>query len=403
MVDVSVIVPVYNARGSLERCLDSVIGQKGVEIEIICIDDKSVDGSEGILNAYQKRHANIKVMKNPVNSGAGYSRNRGIRAAEGRYVQFLDADDYLLPDSVSSLCRYGESWNAQICFLKFEQDSMVQASRKGIEKTYAGVWQGRELAKKFIDNKEFFYYACGAVYRRDFLMENGIEFSDLEIGEGGDFVLHCLMYAGRASVYDGKCYHYTYNPQSVTTRNGQKSKILLGQIYQYVEVLRRTVCKGISGWGFFLEYQYGKIKGGMHNLDFKEWNEVESRFKDDFSKHMVSVLVSDISYQIDLSGEQTERLKRAGKVAVYGAGYAAHDILQTLSRLQVEIIGFAVTDSRHNPKSLFGHHVYEIGELKEFRKEILVVIAANKKYNKSIEQTLDNFGFDDRLFLDIDL
>ncbi len=403
MMDVSVIIPIYNAGKSLGRCLDSVIGQRGVEIEVICVDDRSTDETEIILNAYGEKYGNIRVIRNSLNKGAGYSRNRGMEEAKGKYIQFLDADDYLLPGSISAWYQYAEDRDAQMCFFRFENDMMGQRVRKGIEKKYAGVCGGRDLAEQFIQNKEFFYYACGAVYRRDFLTENGIQFSKLEIGEGGDFVLHSLMYAQRVGVYDRVCYHYMFNPQSITNTNKQKSRVLVGQIYQYIEVLRRMVCNSISGWNFFLDYQYAKVKGGLHNLEYEEWKKVESCFEDDFSKHIADVLLSAISYKIDLSDEQICRLKHARNVVVYGAGYLSYDVMQMLSRLQVEMMGFAVTSHENNPSSLFGHRVFEIGELKEFNKEVLVVIGADKKYNESIKGTLADFGFDDCLFLDMDI
>ena len=93
MPKVSVIIPVYNAEKYLRQCLDSVVNQTLREIEIICVDDGSTDGSLAILQEYAANDARIKVLTQK-NQYAGVARNNGMAAAQGKYFAFLDADDY---------------------------------------------------------------------------------------------------------------------------------------------------------------------------------------------------------------------------------------------------------------------------------------------------------------------
>jgi len=92
---VSVIIPVYNAAGTLSKCLDSVCGQKLTQdFEVICVNDGSTDGSADILSKYEKRYPELVVIEEENRGGAG-ARNCGLQKAGGRYLFFLDADDFL--------------------------------------------------------------------------------------------------------------------------------------------------------------------------------------------------------------------------------------------------------------------------------------------------------------------
>ena len=94
MVKISVIVPVYNVEPYLPQCLDSLIEQTFNDIEIICVNDGSTDGSLNVLNHYAAKDSRIKVIDKP-NGGVSSARNRGLDAAQGEYISFVDGDDWL--------------------------------------------------------------------------------------------------------------------------------------------------------------------------------------------------------------------------------------------------------------------------------------------------------------------
>ena len=99
---ISVIIPVYNVEKHLRRCLDSVIAQTYQKLEIICVDDGSIDDSGKICDQYAVRDARIKVIHQE-NQGLSAARNRGIDAADGEYIAFVDSDDYILEDMFERL------------------------------------------------------------------------------------------------------------------------------------------------------------------------------------------------------------------------------------------------------------------------------------------------------------
>ena len=112
---VSTIIPVYNVEKYLRQCLDSVLNQTLKDIEVICIDDCSDDGSYEILKEYEQKDKRVKVVKNEINKSAGASRNIGIEMASGKYYHFLDSDDWLESDAYQKAYECIRTEEADIC------------------------------------------------------------------------------------------------------------------------------------------------------------------------------------------------------------------------------------------------------------------------------------------------
>ena len=99
---ISVIVPVYNVEALLPRCIDSLLNQKNIDYEVVLIDDGSTDGSGTICDEYVQKDCRIKVIHKK-NEGVSKTRNKGIDEAQGEWITFVDADDYVTPDYLSDL------------------------------------------------------------------------------------------------------------------------------------------------------------------------------------------------------------------------------------------------------------------------------------------------------------
>ena len=112
--EISIIIPVYNGEKYLARCLDSVLAQNFSDVEILCIDDGSTDGSLAILREYAARDSRIRVLEQE-NSGASTARNAGLDAAQGTWIAFVDSDDEILPGSWGALLE-GAGDEDAICF-----------------------------------------------------------------------------------------------------------------------------------------------------------------------------------------------------------------------------------------------------------------------------------------------
>lgn len=127
MTDVTVLVAVYNAETYLRQCLDSLLAQTLENIQVVCIDDGSTDGSAAILAEYAKRDRRVEVVTLPENHGAAHARNVGLAVAKGRYVAYLDSDDWLAPDALAIAVGVFREHEATDCvllrfFRHYEQD-----------------------------------------------------------------------------------------------------------------------------------------------------------------------------------------------------------------------------------------------------------------------------------------
>lgn len=118
MHKLSIIIPVYNSKKYLRSCLDSVLSQKGIDLELIIVNDGSNDGSETIISEYAKIDNRIYVI-NQENKGIPFARNAGLNAATGKYILFIDADDYIIPDSLSLMAKTAFEHNTDILQVEF--------------------------------------------------------------------------------------------------------------------------------------------------------------------------------------------------------------------------------------------------------------------------------------------
>lgn len=407
MIKVSVIIPVFNSEKYIERCIESIINQTLRDIEIICIDDCSRDTSLKILKQYGQIDARIRIYHNEFNLGAAACRNKALELAKGKYIQFVDADDFLDQNALESLYCDAEENKVDMCFFKMKvQHENVETGFKElprISNSYRNVLSGKKILAIFIENNDFFYYACMVFYRRDFLNENYLRFKKITIGEGGDLILRALTVAERVIVNDGKYYNYYIHLGSITNRDDKNKLPLFGQITQYISMLKYMAGDVDSEEIFdFLNFQMKKINGGISNLSNEETIDFEGKLEDKFSEHIFKSLLSrDVNYDIVLQDDELKQIRQSENVILFGAGYALKDVMFLLNKYEIEIIGIAVSDKKNNPKSLYGHHIYEITEILEYNRNSIVIVTANSKYRKEIERTLNINGFYNRLFLNI--
>ena len=202
---VSVIVPMYNVEMYLRECLDSVVNQTLKNIEIICVDDGSPDRSGEIADEYAEKYGNVRVVRK-ANGGLSSARNAGLDVASGRYVYFLDSDDFLDLETLSELSSKADEEELDIVYFNtvsfFENKEVREKNlnylsyynRKG---DYSGVYTGQQMFAKMRENKEFFGSACLVMLRRSLLEENGIRFYNGIIHEDNLFTFQCAMLASR--------------------------------------------------------------------------------------------------------------------------------------------------------------------------------------------------------------
>ena len=140
MPKISIIMPVFNAKKYIDESIESVICQTYENWELILIDDYSTDGTYDYLLARYKRNPKIKLLRNPVNSGAGTSRNLGLKSAVGQFIAFLDADDIWLPSKLER----------QLAFMLDHKCAIVHTSYSFINESGEPI-SGRVNVSKYVN------------------------------------------------------------------------------------------------------------------------------------------------------------------------------------------------------------------------------------------------------------
>lgn len=176
-IKTSIIVPVYNVAPYLATCLDSLVNQTLKDIEIICVDDGSTDGSLELLEKYAATDNRIVLLKQP-NSGQGTARNHGLKVARGKYIQFLDSDDFYELDCCEKLYDIMENNDVEVtCFQPYVKYD-AYSNRMGEDKAYFSLkYDGlQQMTSDMIRNIDV--NCWNKIFRKSFLDKNKIRFPE---------------------------------------------------------------------------------------------------------------------------------------------------------------------------------------------------------------------------------
>ena len=224
-IDVSVIMAVYNAMPYLEQAVESVLSQTLHDIEFICVDDGSTDGSLEELREYAKMDSRMRVLRHREQTdGAGAARNLGLEAATGKYLSVLDADDFFALDMLEKAYAKAEATKADIVFFDawkvdtvtgavYEEGSVFVPSRLPKEAVFSGVQNVRNL----------FHMTNGAawnkLFRREFIERENLRFESFHHADDIGFVLPALASAQRIAPLPERLLYYRFElPRSQTKR-----------------------------------------------------------------------------------------------------------------------------------------------------------------------------------------
>ncbi|MGN0030910.1 MAG: glycosyltransferase family 2 protein [Candidatus Gastranaerophilaceae bacterium] len=210
---ISVIIPVYNVAEYLTKCLDSVVNQTLKDIEIICVNDGSVDNSLEILKAYAQQDNRIVIIDKQ-NEGVAVARNDALDIAKGDYIMFLDSDDYLTLDACETAYSKITSENADIgvfSHIEAENGICTEAPKNKVVCKYA---QDENLT----DYSCFQIMSCDKIYKNSFLNNNNLRFpKGIKNAEDGVFSWYCLFNSPKYCFIEKPIYIYVVNRQNSAT------------------------------------------------------------------------------------------------------------------------------------------------------------------------------------------
>ena len=283
---VSVIIPVYNCQLYIEKCIRSLLSQEYEEIEIITVDDGSTDESADVIKKIQTESSRIRYFYQD-NSGPGRARNKAITEAKGKYLLFVDADDYVSRDYIADMVECAEKNNAELTIAG-----------------YTLVYEDKDNEKKVVPEKyernvseEWAYRisSCWArLYLKEFWYKNNLAFHEDREARAEDvpIVLYSNVMAKNISIVKNPGYYY-YQHQG-SAMNNIKKKVIFGFPYQAFEEMYRKV-KSSAVENSMEFFDFGILKFLAH-FEFVIYRKVDKIEKEHFRQYIFHLLGKDLKY-----------------------------------------------------------------------------------------------------------
>jgi len=206
--DISIIIPTYNNAKYLKRCIDSILKNK-LNLEIIIVDDASTDNTEQMVKPLLKE--NIKYYKNSINKGVSYSRNYGIKKAQGKYIGFVDADDFVSNDMYKKLYEAAIEKDLDVCgcnFCEFYLNNITQKSKYHYNNN---ILTKDKILELFLTDK-ISMSVCDKIFKKESI-KNTFN-TNLQVGEDLLFCLQFFLNSNKGIFLDFSGYYYFQNSNS---------------------------------------------------------------------------------------------------------------------------------------------------------------------------------------------
>ena len=303
---VSVIIPMYNAEKYLSVCLESILIQTLQDFEVIIVDDCSTDTSPAIAESYlEKFGGRLKIITTPENTGSGaVPRNVGLENARGKYVFFMDNDDFLIDDALATLYNFAEEYQAEVLYMGMHfscDEELVPADLTFCHcpnNSMAGktLFEPENMSirlEKFF--KTYFWWApWSKFFRRDFLIDNNIIFPAMTISDDIIQTFKVICLAKKLYQVSPTLYVYRQDKKSLSNRERSPEQEIifwlnplisgleyLDELISRLEFFKANPLKGLQVLHFFANIHFDHMKDAIKALPD---DEVYKIFQREFSK-----------------------------------------------------------------------------------------------------------------------
>ena len=394
-IGISIIIPVFNAEKYIKKCLDSLLFQTFTDFEIICVDDGSTDYSLKILREYQEMDERIHIYTQR-NLYAGVARNNGMKKASGKYLLFLDSDDFFCEEMLEKLWNKAEIEKSEIVvFDAFEYDNqlkeVINTTWKALQKNSFdnGIKSAQELAEIIFD---FTVPApWNKLFLNDFIKKNNLWFQPIKRTNDLYFVYSALSSASRISILNEKLMYYRVNNQASLQGSGEETPDVfvkaLEELHRYL-LLRDT-------WKFYKK----SFENMAATITVYNMNNMKSQ---ENYLLLYNILKESLFPKILIKNKKRESLllqeiQQKKEIIIYGAGAVAKAIIDFLlycysyDRDKILVV---VSNLNQNVKTINNIDVKLFSELEVEKKSNLVLIAVNdEKIQNEIQKKVSENGF----------
>lgn len=216
-MELSIIIPLYNAEYYIQECLDSIVHSSLTDYEIIVVNDGSTDSSVKVLTPYLSKFPSIRLI-NQKNSGVSIARNKGLQEARGKYVTFIDADDYINGDELKSIMTFAQFQNTD--FIVTGHQRVCNNEIIGTEVLGNQRFNGDEIKRYFEKGwVGIFQPVWGKLYSREIIQLNNVKFrGGVKMYEDSIFNFEYMVHIKNMQLLSKVFYSYRKNQGSVTTQ-----------------------------------------------------------------------------------------------------------------------------------------------------------------------------------------
>lgn len=243
---ISVILPVYNMEGFISECINSVLNQKRIDLQLIIVDDGSTDNSFTICKEYAKKDNRILLFKQE-NQGPGVARNKALNYAKGDYISFIDSDDFIEPDYLYNMCSAINELNVDIVqsnYIIFDEESKHTIQKNNTVNVLHGKEKILELyfKKKYIDN-----YLWNKVFKTKVV--KNVKFKELFYSEDQCFLMESIHNSVSFGCTPIKGYYHRVHKGSLCQQKFNTRKL---DVFKAIDIMREfCVQNGYTFDSFF--------------------------------------------------------------------------------------------------------------------------------------------------------
>lgn len=400
MIDVSVIIPVYNCESSIGRAIDSVLKQKDIRVEIVCVDDGSLDHTCRVIGNYCSKNECVRLIHQE-NGGPGKARNEGIQNARGNYIAFLDADDYYIDETaLSKMVSKCKSYHVFICgaVMNLCENGIVRRSG-----SYSMVSRMSQMGILKYKDYQFDYDFISFIYQRDLLIENNVRFPEFYYYEDPPFMVKAFYHADQFVMVDVDYYCYSMTGVVKTIAgercpdivDGLRMNMLFALENNMQVLYQNTVDRLLFEYGDwiyrnidFVEGLREKIEVILPILEQSEMNIYSQRllirkYKQDYQTYLNSVIYNyDFFY-------------------IFGMGKVSDIFIQYIRQVDEIESMFAGYVVSHVKESDIDNRVMDLSTYAMLRDKGLLVIAVSGIYIGEVIRSLKKYCIDNFVILDI--
>lgn len=279
MVKYSFVVPVYNTEKYLKKCLDSLEKQTFKDFEIIVVNDGSTDNSMEILSKYEKKYDNIKII-NQKNQGLSMARNNGVKKVKGKYLLFVDSDDYVETNLLEQIDK--EMEKIEVLRYQIVTENEDGNNKKEFKEEPFDIMNGYD-AFKYISSYHFIEPACCYVYKTDYYVKNNFSFKKGVYHEDFGLIPYVIYKANKVKSINYAGYYYVQRSGSIMNNKDYKKTVkkafdMLDQ-YKTLRLFSKNINKKDNYDDYYLSYISNCTIVKARELKGKERKEYVSELK----------------------------------------------------------------------------------------------------------------------------